>query len=97
MNFQQEAPYSVAVVAQKISYDREGNLTTIYADDIGGKESQNPSIIGKGGTMIKKIGTLARVELLEIYSSWIFLELNVKGWKNWRNANEQIKSLGYKK
>ena len=47
--------------------------------------------------MIKKIGTLAREELLEIYSSRIFLELNVKVRKNWRNDNEQIKSFGYKK
>ena len=97
LNFQQEVPYSVAVVTQKISYDKEKNLTKIYADIIVEKESQKPIIIGKGGTMIKKIGTLAREELLEIYSSRIFLELNVKVRKNWRNDNEQIKSFGYKK
>ncbi|MGL5640221.1 MAG: GTPase Era [Mycoplasmoidaceae bacterium] len=97
LNFQQEIPYSVAVVTQKISYDKEKNLTRIYADIIVEKESQKPIIIGKSGAMIKKIGTLAREELLEIYNSKIFLELNVKVRKNWRNDNEQIKSFGYKK
>ncbi|MGL4616740.1 MAG: GTPase Era [Mycoplasmoidaceae bacterium] len=97
LNFQQEIPYSVAVVTQKIKYDEEKNLTKIYADIIVEKESQKPIIIGKSGAMIKKIGTLAREELLEIYSSKIFLELNVKVRKNWRNDNEQIKNFGYKK
>ena len=80
--FQQEVPYSVAVDTQKISYDKEKNLPKIYADILVEKLSHKPIIIGKRGTMIKQIETLARVPLFEIYSSSRFKAINVKERKN---------------
>ncbi|MGL4647373.1 MAG: GTPase Era [Mycoplasmoidaceae bacterium] len=97
LNFKQEIPYSIAVVTESINYNQEQNMTRIYANIIVEKESQKPIVIGKQGSMIKKIGTLARKELLEIFDSKIYLELNVKVKKNWRNNNDFIIDFGYKK
>jgi GTP-binding protein Era len=77
-NTKQELPYSVAVFVHTIDYDKQKNVTTIKADIIVEKESQKPIIIGRGGQMIKQIGTMARKEMLNLYDSKINLQLFVK-------------------
>jgi GTP-binding protein Era len=81
-NTKQELPYATAVVINSINYDKDKNMTTIGADIIVEKNSQKPIIIGKGGQMIKKIGTMARKEILEFYDSKVNLQLFVKVQEN---------------
>jgi GTP-binding protein Era len=81
-NTKQELPYSVAVVVNTIDYEKAKNMTTIKADIIVEKDSQKPIVIGKGGQMIKQIGTMARKEILNIYDSKINLQLFVKVQKD---------------
>jgi GTP-binding protein Era len=77
-NTKQELPYATAVVVEKVDYDKIKTLTTINALIYVEKDSQKPIIIGKGGQMIKKIGTIARNELSKIYDGKINLQLLVK-------------------
>lgn len=95
--FRQEIPHSVAVVVEKINYDKKKDLLSISCSIIVEKESQKPILIGKGGNSIKQIGIDARKELNEIYDCKIFLETNVKVRKNWRNNDTMIREFGYKK
>ncbi len=97
LHFRQEVPHSVAVVTETMKYEQESNLLKIYSVIVVEKESQKPIIIGKGGKAIKEIGIAARTKLLEIFDTKIYLELNVKVKKNWRDNNDIIASLGYKK
>lgn len=96
-NFRQEIPYSVAVIVDKMDYDQSKNLLSINYSIVVEKESQKPIIIGKGGNTIKKLGILIRAKLSEIYDCKLFLQSFVKVKKNWRDNNEIIKDLGYKK
>lgn len=96
-NFRQEIPYSVAVIVDKMDYDQSKNLLSINYSIVVEKESQKPIIIGKGGNTIKKLGILIRAKLNEIYDCKLFLQSFVKVKKNWRDNNEIIKDLGYKK
>ena len=53
-------------------------------------------LIGKGGTMLKKIGSTARQEIEKLVGRKVFLDLRVKVRKNWRDDEETLKSLGFK-
>ncbi|MGL5630415.1 MAG: GTPase Era [Mycoplasmoidaceae bacterium] len=96
-SFRQELPYSTAIFINKIQYNDVKKLLSIQADIIVEKEAQKPIIIGNNGKKIKEIGTNARIELLEIFDCKIYLELYVKVKKDWRNNNNYIIDLGYKK
>jgi GTP-binding protein Era len=95
-NTKQELPYSTAVIIDSNIYDKASNVLTIHASIIVEKESQKPIIIGAKGSMIKKIGTIARKELLKIFNCAIVLKLFVKVEKDWRNNSHLLKSFGYK-
>jgi GTP-binding protein Era len=77
-NTKQELPYATSVYVELNNYDKFTNTLNIQAVIVVEKESQKPILIGKNGLMIKKIGTIARKELLNIYSSNINLRLFVK-------------------
>jgi GTP-binding protein Era len=77
-NTKQELPYATTVCVELNRYDNFTNTLNIQAVIIVEKESQKPILIGKNGSMIKKIGTLARKELLKIFDSKINLKLFVK-------------------
>lgn len=87
-----EIPHSVAVLIE--NYTEEENIDKISAQIIVSNESQKKILIGKDGSMIKKIGTNARVELEKITEKKVFLELFVKVVKNWQKDDNFIKSLG---
>ena len=87
-----EIPHSVAVLIE--NYTEEENIDKISVQIIVSNESQKKILIGKGGSMIKKIGTNARVELEKIAEKKVFLELFVKVVKNWQKDDNFIKSLG---
>jgi len=93
----QEVPHSMAVVVDSKNFDKEQNLFTINCSLIVEKESQKPIVIGKGGSMIKLIGSKARQELLKFFDCRIMLKLFVKVKEDWRNDETILESLGYYK
>jgi GTP-binding protein Era len=70
-------------------------LTKIVADIIVSRESQKGIILGKQGSMIKKIGQLAREDIEKFIDRKVFLELHVKVRKDWRNNDLYLKEYGY--
>ena len=87
-----EIPHSVAVIIE--NYKEEDSIDKISAQIIVSNDSQKKILIGKGGSMLKKIGTNARLELEKIVEKKVFLELFVKVVKNWQKDDNFIKSLG---
>jgi GTPase len=92
-NTYQEVPHSVAVEVLKIEEKPEKNLLAIYAEIYVEKDSQKKIIIGRGGSMIKKIGTQAREELEFLTGKKVFLDLNVKVKEKWRDKESFIKKI----
>ena len=92
----EEVPHSVAVTIDDIRESSEDSEmldvnATIYVE----RASQKKIIIGSGGAMIKKIGTLARKELKLLLSQKLYLELWVKVEEDWRNKKSDLRRLGY--
>ena len=91
-----EIPHGTAVEVTKFSERPSGIIdleVTIFCE----KESHKGIIIGKGGSMIKKIGHDARLDIERLLENKVFLTLNVKVKKNWRQSDILIKNFGYKK
>jgi GTP-binding protein Era len=88
-----EVPYSVEVVVEKFDEKEDGIhiMTVIYVE----RDSQKGIIIGKGGTMLKKIGTEARKDIEKFFDKHVYLELFVKVEKDWRNRENKLRSFGY--
>ena len=93
LNTSDEIPHSVAVKVE--NYFEQENIDKIYASIFCETKSQKGILIGKGGSMLKKIGTEARKELEEITEKKVYLELNVKVEKDWRKKQSSLKSFGY--
>lgn len=91
---QDEIPHGIAVVIEQMK--EEKNLTRIEAVLYCEKETHKGIIIGKGGAMLKKIGTRARMELEKFLDTKVFLELRVKVKDNWRDNENLMKSFGFK-
>ncbi len=91
----QEIPYASAVVVEEFREDPERNLVHIQATVYVEKDSQKGIIIGKGGQMLKKIGTLAREELEFLLGKKVHLELWVKVLKGWRKEERLLRRLGF--
>lgn len=90
-----EVPHAVGVSVEEIVYNEKKNLNSIYATIFVERDSQKGIIVGKGGTLIKEIGTLARKDLEHLLNTRVFLDLRVKVKKNWRRDESQIKRFGY--
>ena len=89
-----EVPHSLAVVVEDIRPRRKKTLhmlVTILVE----RESQREIVIGKKGENLKKVGTLARIELEDLLESKVFIELFVKNRKNWRDDNSLLLEMGY--
>jgi GTP-binding protein Era len=95
MHTEQEVPHSVAVLVDSYR-ERSDHLTYISATIYVERESQKGIIIGKGGEMIKTIGSEARAELGEMLGTQVYLELHVKVLKNWRSDEKLMQRLGYR-
>ncbi|HPB30456.1 MAG TPA: GTPase Era [Candidatus Sumerlaeota bacterium] len=90
----QELPYSVAVQVEEFRENEEGKTfirTVIYVE----RDSQKGMIIGKGGAMLKNIGSLARPEIEQLVGSPVFLELWVKVQKKWTRNESDLRRFGY--
>jgi GTP-binding protein Era len=93
LNFSQEIPYSVEVVVD--SFKEEEKLTRISVYLFVARESQKAIILGHQGKAIKKLGTEARKDIETFLEKHIFLELNVKVRKDWRDNSKELKRFGY--
>ena len=93
LNTQDEIPHSVAITIDK--YEEKEDIDRIYATIYCEQKSQKGILIGKGGSLLKKIGTEARLELEEITEKKVFLALEVKVEKDWRKKDKLLKNFGY--
>lgn len=93
LNTKEEIPHSVAVLIEK--YEETEKIDRIYASIFCETKSQKGILIGKGGSMLKTVGTEARKELEKIVEKKVYLELNVKIEKDWRKNNKALKTFGY--
>ena len=93
INTQDEIPHSVAIIIDK--YQESEEIDRIYATIYCEQKSQKGILIGKGGSLLKKIGTEARIELEEITEKKVFLALEVKVEKDWRKKDKLLKNFGY--
>ncbi len=75
--------------------DVNPKLINIHASIIVERASQKGIIIGKGGKMIKEIGTLARKDILYLLGSKVYLDLHCKVVKDWRNKDFHLRNFGY--
>ena len=90
-----EVPHSVAVIVEQVAPREGGGLVDVEAVIYVERESQKGIIVGKGGRMIKEIGTRARKDIEPLLGSKIFLDLRVKVEKDWSKNPEFIKRLNY--
>lgn len=89
----EELPYETAVTVEEIK--KKEKIFYISATIYVAKESQKGIVIGKDGSMIKKIGTITRLELQEILKKPVYLDLKVKVEKDWPKSENKLKKLGY--
>lgn len=90
----EEIPHSVAVTIE--SFKEKSKMIEINATIIVERSSQKMIVIGKGGQMIKSIGTDARRDIVKFLNQKVYLELFVKVEENWRNNKKYLKEFGYK-
>lgn len=93
LNTSDEIPHSVAVKVEQ--YQEEEDIDRIIAVIYCETKSQKGILIGKNGSMLKKIGTEARLELEKIVDKKVFLGLEVKVEKDWRKKENSLKNFGY--
>ena len=93
LNTKEEIPHSVAIKVDK--YEETPDIDRIYAIIYCEHKSQKGILIGKGGSLLKKIGTEARLDLENIVEKKVFLSLQVKIEKDWRKNDKVLKNLGY--
>ncbi len=91
----QEIPYVTAVVVDSFKEDAAKGLLSISATINVEKDSQKGIIIGKGGMMLKEIGTKARHDLESFFATKVFLKLFVRVAKDWTNDPKLLKEFGY--
>lgn len=91
-----EVPHSVAVVIDSMKRN-ENDKVQVQATIIVERDSQKGIIIGKGGKMLKQIGTKARKDIENLLGDKVFLELWVKVQKDWRDKQVYLQDFGYRK
>jgi GTP-binding protein Era len=90
-----ELPFSTAVVIDQFEEpDRPGGLMRLFCTILVETESQKPIVIGRAGSMIKRIGTEAREDIERFFRCKVFLDLRVKVRPNWRDDERTLDQLG---
>jgi GTPase len=88
-----ELPFTSAVVVDKFEEPDENGLMRLYCSILVERASQKPIVIGRGGEMIKRIGTAAREELERFFDARVFLDLRVKVKSEWRQDERLLDEL----
>lgn len=91
---EEEVPHSVAVEIAEWK-EREDGLISIMSNIYVEREGQKGIIIGKKGSMLKSIGTAARIDIERLLNAKVFLELWVKVKRDWRDDKKTLEELGY--
>jgi GTP-binding protein Era len=89
-----ELPFSTAVVVDKFDETERDRILRLYCTILVEQESQKAIVIGRGGDMIKRIGTEARKDLEDAFETKVFLDLRVKVDPDWRNDDRALDELG---
>jgi GTPase len=95
LNTQEEIPYATTVIVD--SFEEGAKLTRIAATIYCEREGQKRILVGKGGQMLKKIGTAARVQIERMLGTKVFLELYVKVEPGWRDSTHFVEELDWRK
>lgn len=90
----EEVPHSVAVTIDRV--DEEPAITRILATIYAERPSQKGILIGKGGSMLKLIGSAAREQIQKLIAGKVYLELFVKVQEKWRQSRNLLSDLGYR-
>lgn len=93
----EEIPHGIAVTIEKMKERANGKVVDIEATIICERDSHKGIIIGKGGAMLKKIGSAARYEIEKMLEMKVNLQIWVKVRKDWRDSDLFIKNFGYDK
>ena len=92
-----EIPFSSAVVIDRFEEpDDSGKLLRIYCTILVDRESHKPIVVGRGGEMIKRIGTAAREDLERFFDTHVFLDLHVRVKSEWREDERVLDEMGLK-
>jgi GTPase len=91
----EEVPHSVAVIVEGMEKREDKDLVDVEAVIYVERESQKGIIIGKGGRMLKEIGTRARAEIEPLLGERVYLRLQVAVEKDWAKRPQMVKRLGY--
>ena len=90
-----ELPFTTAVVIDRFEEpETSGGLTRIYASILVDHQSQKPIVVGKGGDMVKRIGTEARLDLERLLDGRVHLDLHVKVREDWRDDERLLDEMG---
>lgn len=93
LNYDKEVPYSAEVIVEK--FEEKDTAIHIMAVIYVERDSQKGILIGKGGAMLKKVGTEARKDIERFFGKSVYLELFVKVEPNWRNRENKLRAFGY--
>ena len=93
LTYDREIPYSVEVEVE--SFHEEEHIIRINAVIYCERESQKGILIGKAGSALKRVGSLARKDIEEFFQKPVFLQLFVKVDKDWRSNTGRLKHYGY--
>ena len=88
-----ELPFSTAVVVDRFDESSDDERVDLYCTILVDRESQKPIVIGKGGAMIKQIGTAARAELERHLEKHVYLDLHVKVKSEWRDDERMLDEI----
>jgi GTP-binding protein Era len=92
-----EIPFSSAVVIDRFEEPQgDSHLLKLYCTIVVDRESQKPIVVGRGGEMIKRIGTAAREELEQFFDTHVFLDLHVRVKSEWREDEQVLSDIGLK-
>jgi GTPase len=89
-----ELPFSTAVIVDQFDESEREQILRLYCTIFVETESQKPIVIGRGGEMIKRIGTEARHDLEAFFETKVFLDLRVKVNPDWRNNERALDEIG---
>jgi len=89
-----EIPFSTAVLVDRFEEPDESGLMRLFCTILVERESQKPIVIGRGGAMIKEIGTAARQTLEQFFDTRVYLDLRVKVRAGWREDERALDDLG---
>ena len=93
----EEIPHGIAVSIDQMKWRADDSIVDIDATIVCERDSHKGIIIGKGGSMLKKIGSRARKEIEDLLETQVNLKLWVKVKKDWRDSDYLLKNLGYDK